>query len=359
MRAAWLIVMTVLGTVIGVRAEPASDAGALLLKNGEVFVGQIARQGDRYRITVAAGEVRVRANEVALTGTDVNDLYRQQRDRLSTDNGAAHLDLAEWCLKQNLLSSAAAELADAERGNAPPRRLALLRERLTAVAQNPARPAGVTSVTKPADPLPQNVELDRWIRSLPRGSVETYTHSIQPLLFNSCATAGCHGPRPTSDFVLVRPTANQVTDNRITQRNLQAAWKFVNPEHPEQSPLLKMASTAHGKGAVAGIPLQSPQQQSLADWLAVVVQQPTPGASRTNAPTAALMTTISNAGFAVPGETVDPNAQPQFSGFIRKPRSTKYNVEEPENVVGENAAPADTKPTPPRPPVKPPALKPR
>ena len=45
-------------------------------------------------------------------------------------------------------------------------------------------------------------EIDRRVRTLPTGTIETFTRSIQPMLLNYCATAGCHGASGTSSYAL-------------------------------------------------------------------------------------------------------------------------------------------------------------
>ena len=92
---------------------PTQPAGEQLvvLRNGEVLRGQVSHQGDRYQVTLANGELRVRAADVELICADLNDAYRVKRSRIAPDRVDDHLDLAEWCLRQGLPGNAARELS--------------------------------------------------------------------------------------------------------------------------------------------------------------------------------------------------------------------------------------------------------
>ena len=60
-------------------------------------------------------------------------------------------------------------------------------------------------VAKKSDvPQVTNEDLDRLVNGMPPGTVEAFTATIQPLLMNSCATSGCHGPGSKSTYIILR-----------------------------------------------------------------------------------------------------------------------------------------------------------
>ena len=132
-----------------------------------------------------------------------------------------HLELAQWCMRHNLFGLATVELADATAADPKNPMIAALQHRLK-MAMEPPPPVDPHS-KKLLTPGPSNDELDRMIRGMPRGVVETFTQSVQPLLLNNCAAAGCHGPQSETGLRLWHIAAGRPSSRRTTQRNLYSA----------------------------------------------------------------------------------------------------------------------------------------
>ncbi len=96
-----------------------------------------------------------------------------------------------------------------------------------------------------------NDELDRMVRGMPEGTVELFSHTIQPMLLNNCTSAGCHGPASTTNFSLLRIPLGRTPSRRLTQRNLHTALAHVNSSDPLHSSLLTMSVAAHGGARTA------------------------------------------------------------------------------------------------------------
>ena len=127
-------------------AGAAEQDGVLLLNSGGVLHGQISVAGERYVVTSKNSVVDVPASQVALVAESMADAYAQQRKQLPRETAEAHLALADWCLRYELLEPAAQELADAHRLDPRDPQVALLERRL-AVARLPkaSRPADITA----------------------------------------------------------------------------------------------------------------------------------------------------------------------------------------------------------------------
>jgi hypothetical protein len=197
--------------------------GVLLLRSGRTLQGRYTRDGDRYYLALPSGEIRIRANEVEAALPSLEDCYRYRR--------------------HELLGGAAEQLAVAIMIDARHPRADLLERRLNA-ARTQAKPveaaAAETEETISAD------DLEKFCKSLPAGTVELFTSSIQPLLQNSCGNAACHGSRSPTAFRMMRAPANQAPSSRLTQRNLYAVLQMVNRESPTSSPLLTVPIRPHG-----------------------------------------------------------------------------------------------------------------
>jgi hypothetical protein len=90
-----------------------------------------------------------------------------------------------------------------------------------------------------------NDELERMVRGMPQGTVEAFTHTIQPLLLNNCTNAGCHNRQETSQFSLLR-MQGRTASRRMTHVNLHATIAQIDNADPEKSSLLLMAVQSHG-----------------------------------------------------------------------------------------------------------------
>jgi hypothetical protein len=184
---------------------------------------------------------------VAYQCETIEDAYRRRREAIHLGNADEHIELARWCVRYGLWSAAAGELADAM--GADPRNPAIphLERQLKAELEPlPLPPAGGETARTSG---PTRGELDQLIRRVPSGSVETFTGTIQPLLVNSCATGGCHGPQSAGRLRLLRGRSGSPPGRRVTLANLHATLACIDRDRPENSPLLVEAIRAHGTAA--------------------------------------------------------------------------------------------------------------
>jgi hypothetical protein len=264
----------------------APQAGMLLLRNGHTLEGQITRAGDYYIVTLGeSGEIRMRASEVEALCASLDEAYEFKARHLSGRGPTPHLDLAEWCLRNDLHARCAEQLIAAMRIDPTNARLLLLEQRLALAIEEPA-PA-VPTTAAPAAAV-RAEQLDKTIRALPKSSVEKFATVVQPILLNRCAAGNCHGPNSASDFRLMRPPAGQIANQRFTQRNLYATLQQVRPSDPESSPLLTMPQGRHGTSLMAVFDKHSQNQlDELTQWvkLATAVNAPAAPPTIGHAPT--------------------------------------------------------------------------
>jgi hypothetical protein len=226
------------------QAPLSAENGLLILANGQVLEGKIVKVGDHYQLTQGDSfEVHLRAADVEFCCRDLDEAYQRKRAALVNADVGEHLTLAQWCLSQDLLGYAAQEIATAIELDPRHPRIPLLERRLE-VAREPKEnksPAGGA-----AEASLSSDDLDRMVRGMPSGTVEAFTHTIQPLLVNNCSTAGCHGPGSTTKYSLLRIPQGRTPSRRVTQRNLYATLKYVNSSDPILSALLQEPIHEHG-----------------------------------------------------------------------------------------------------------------
>ena len=248
-------------------APPAQGAppvqGIVLLRNGEVITGKVSREEGLYIVELPNGRIRLKLADVDLVCSSLDEGYRRKRGTIQVGNVHDHLDLAQWCLRHNLLGLATVELADATAADPTNPMIGALQHRLKMAMEPPPlsdaknRPASGAS----------NDELDRMIRGMPHGVVETFTQSVQPVLLNHCATAGCHGPQSETGLRLSHVLAGRSSSRRTTQRILFSVLQFINQENPSASKLLTSVTRPHGSAehAIFG-EHEAVQYQHLVDW---------------------------------------------------------------------------------------------
>ena len=243
----------------------APQEGVLLLRGGQVLRGKITPAGDRYLISLPSGEARVRTADVELHCRDLQQAYERKRTGLPSGSVHAHLDLAQWCIYQDLLGCAASELGAALAIDPRHPRIALL-ERKIRLAQH--RPQVTKASFEPLAVVPSAEELDRLARGMPPGTVETFTNSIQPLLLNNCTSGGCHGPSAVDTHRWDRITVGRASSRRLTLRNLHTTLEWIDREKPLESPLLTTPMRPHGDGQTAVFSnVESPQFKQLVAWV--------------------------------------------------------------------------------------------
>ena len=275
--------------IFGVALAPAAwgqtslvpQAGVLVLRNGQVIAGEITRAGDLYVVTLGENaEIRQSAAEVEAVCASLEEAYEFKLRHLSAGGSVKpHLDLAEWCLRHNLHARCAEQLVAAMRIAPEDERLLQLERRLKLSVESPvaATPLNPTSTA-----VVSSQQLDEALRSLPRGSIEKFSATVQPILLNRCAANQCHGPNAKSEYSLLRPPEGQIASRRFTQRNLYATLRYINTSDPDASPLVVMAQQRHGKALTAVFDKHSQNQLAeLIGWAKLSAGTAPPLAPRT------------------------------------------------------------------------------
>src|SRR5688572_17600789 len=77
--------------------------GLLLLRNGHILQGEITQAGDFYVVILGkTSEIRLPTKEVEAQVASLDEAYELKRHGLFGRGAGPHLDLADWCLRQNM-----------------------------------------------------------------------------------------------------------------------------------------------------------------------------------------------------------------------------------------------------------------
>ena len=75
----------------------------VVLRNGEVIEGRISRDEGVYIVDLPNGRIRIRQANVELVCSSLEEGYRRKRASIQVGNVHDHLELAQWCMRHNLL----------------------------------------------------------------------------------------------------------------------------------------------------------------------------------------------------------------------------------------------------------------
>lgn len=287
----------------------------VVLTNGQVFTGPVSQRIEGYMVQVPEGEVLVPHGMVRVVASSIPDAYTRMHDNLVNPTANERLDLAQWCLQQNLLEEARTETMAALRLEPERREGRMLLQQIESrlhkptvligkpsstgssaassgtspVVPNVLPPSGAKPAGGAADNGPglfqQQWQLATLTSDIPepagglsREAVSTFVRQIQPLLQNRCGNAACHGSQVQNRLRLHPFPANR--PNRLeSDRNLSTLMGLIEPRNAEGSPLLARALEQSGPHAKLFVgPRAEQQRQALVEWVTQVAGELKPRA---------------------------------------------------------------------------------
>ncbi len=261
-------------------AIPATNPNrVLLLRNGQTFTGAITKSQDKqahYTLIDALGnQLRFPHDQVEFVSDSILEIYAYRRATQVRTNAHACLALAQWCMHLRLFDQAQQQIDNAISLDGPSATITLLEVRLNLLRSPYVHQAAQSNGRVAATNIVSADQVQQRINEFPDGVVYHFIHSVQPLLLNRCALAACHGPNPKSSFVLFRTSAKRIIPHRISLRNLYNTLATLDLVRPENSSLLKAATTVHGPQNQPTLGVDESQRiASLVDWVRVVATTP-------------------------------------------------------------------------------------
>ncbi len=230
----------------------------LVLTSGQVITGTLMARQDGYDVLKpGGGRVFVASPQIRFEAMDILEAYQKMRRSLPELTPGLHVQLARWCLANQLNEQAKRELLDAlhldpNREEAKQILQMIVRRqqagRLTDSADSDAAASPAGEELHPAGPsysLPSAGALPiadaRSLGGLSRPVAQTFVRRIQPLLNSRCIS--CHASGQNR-FTLLSTRLGSTP--LIAERNLDAVLQQVDLTRPESSPLLRAATEAHG-----------------------------------------------------------------------------------------------------------------
>jgi hypothetical protein len=259
--------------VPSVRADEPAVQGVLVLRNGNVLQGTISQAEDYYIVSDSGASLQVPAAQVEMTCASLADAYELRRQSRVGASADAHLELARWCLKHDLLDQAAREVLDARTRDSGHPALASMdmqiRQALEAEVNRRERAKPDYATDEGRVEVEANVYSPAPSSLNPSAGAQTqFVRSIQPMLIHNCATGGCHQVASSQQMQLDRWALEGNGNPELIRRNLYAVLAQISAEDPPSSPLIMRARQSHGlRRDAMSRPLATYQAALLLNWL--------------------------------------------------------------------------------------------
>lgn len=259
---------------------PETQPQLLVLVDGKVVKGQLTPRPDGYDVQLQAGRMFIESSRIRFACRDLEHAYEQMKSAHTLQTPEHHMDIAKWCLANQMPHNARREILDALRldpNRTDGRRMleSILESESAPPAAARPRTSGVTEFA-PGLYQPDPAEV-KSLGGLSRPVAQEFTRHVQPLLMNKCASSGCHGGVENG-----RPfrlsNAHRSTSPLIAERNLASVLRQIDFERPAESPLLQALDGTHGNSATplfrgrAG----AVQMRTLRDWVNALVRDISP-----------------------------------------------------------------------------------
>lgn len=243
--------------------------GILLLRNGQLMAGRYSITPYGYQLSLTSGGVvRLVKEQVEFVSESMDEVYAYRRASKVIHSAEAHLEMANWCLRNHLYEYAQTHLQQAIRINPRQSGIIPVQSRLAIARETSKRPQ-IPSV-RPQTTVVSNEVISRRIDQLDPSVIRSFVGGVQPLLLNTCAVAGCHGPNARSTYQLIQARWTKTIPRNISYRNLYNTLTHVDFLKPENSPLLTQATSAHGGSKTPKLSIANSQRLSiLVNWVRV------------------------------------------------------------------------------------------
>ena len=250
----------------------------LVLRTGRVMKGRIKMISTGWLVSTDRGNAVIPFEQVHFDADNLNSAYLRLRIQNGRPTVATHLRLAEWCLSQDILAEAARELRDAlEKDPAnETARLMLNRvdneiHRRTPQPEPSEQPTDVVILREPESKAPDNE-----VRSLAGLSPDTareFVASIQPLLLNKCGNARCHGSAAKNDFKLTKLRSGSSNSRVVSERNLAAVLKDLQPGPDNRTRLTEIVRGTHVGKTIFNGRYGAVQMATLQSWMKTAAKE--------------------------------------------------------------------------------------
>ncbi len=250
-----------------------SKTSLLLMRTGRMVSGEISESAGGYLVKNPTGSMVVPFDSVLFEAKDLHEIYLKQRAAMKYPTANSHLDLARWCITNELYEEAKSELRDAIRLEPKRSEPQLMLRRLMGVsAENQPTVQEKIQETLIKKQLESSDEATS-LTGISREQSALFVRKIQPIMLNKCGNANCHGNAAKSEFRLTQVTRRYGNHRFYAEKNLAEVLQWIDLEDPLRSQLLVKSDQEHPQQGIVVYTGYAgrKQQQVIQKWVADVV----------------------------------------------------------------------------------------
>lgn len=222
------------------------QSGILLLRNGQLLGGEYFKTGFGYEVCLKGGGIiRLQRSQVEFVSESVDEIYAFRRASRVNNSASAHLEMASWCLTNQMFDYARLHLQQAISINPREAGITAIQARLAIARQPRKHSSSVAKIVRPQQ-MESNEFIAEAIGRLDPATLKSFVNNVQPILLNKCALAGCHGPNPRSSFQLLESRWAKTIPQSIAYRNLFYTLERIVPNPSGNNLLITKAFSVHG-----------------------------------------------------------------------------------------------------------------
>ena len=312
-----------------------SGPGALLMKHGDVIVGELSPMGDQIAVRLDAdNQIFLPVRQIDHIAGSVEEIYQFKIRKYGHLGTGEHYQMAGWCLKNKLNDQAIQHYQELKRlaPNDPSvKRLAfqlketilqepwakevIRQQQQVARPANPTLPNGVVTAgtsgssnstvqtaggsaaaasssvinaggaTSPPQSIPRNGQQPQALspanvnsKPMPfepvisEDSTRLFRSHLQPILIQKCGQSGCHGAQASNNLKLHRPSANST--KKTAENNIASLSAFIDTPDASKTRLYQFATKPHGSQKVGSLgQVDNDGSDELLGWLKLISYQ--------------------------------------------------------------------------------------
>ena len=252
---------------------------AVSLSAVAIFAADPATPNDQTILKRSGGSVTVPFDKVWLKARNVAEAYDVKVKELVNPTASDHLDLARWCLENDLVAQAESEVEQAlllEPRRSDARELFDVIDARKVARKRKVEPRPTTNVG-PAAAIERifqeklgGASADdgprRAISGLPTAITQDYILHVQPLLSNKCGNAACHGPSADSSFKLAS-TRGDGHHKLASEANLRELLRYTDPEAANLTRILRDCETTSPHATLFRGPKGDEHWELIKNWI--------------------------------------------------------------------------------------------
>ena len=237
----FVVIFVLLISPIVVLAQPTmSDFSkkVILLNNDRIVHGEIFDDGNVLQVRNELGLITIFRSDIVMIGATLREVWQFKKENTPHTSDDC-LQLADWCVTNQLVEEAVAEFDRAILLAGHPQQADAIRNRKNATLTMFAeRHSQVDMVEQ------ENQKYRQWKEIIPAATFATFQREILPILVQNCNGIACHSGNSLNDFRFVANPNNNDVD---VAKNLQVVLGYVTPGAPDESPLVLVPIAPHGR----------------------------------------------------------------------------------------------------------------